>query len=95
MEFKQRLKQWSPFEPDHGLMNTNSSIDTTGLHSTLYSEFNESEQEAVRALASLSNSHNNTPFFPHFLQCYNHKEQLLCLLHVSQVHCQRFHRNQQ
>ena len=64
MEFKQRLKQWSPDEPDHGLMNTNSSIDTTGLHSTLYSEFNESEQEAVRALASLSNSCNSTSFSP-------------------------------
>ena len=64
MEFKQRLKQWSPDEPDHGLMNTNSSIDTTGLHSTLYSEFSESEQEAVRTLASLSNSRNSTPFSP-------------------------------
>ena len=64
MELKQRLKQWSPDEPDHGLINSNNSIDTSGLHSTLYSEFNESEQEAVRALASLSNSRNSTPFSP-------------------------------
>ena len=35
--FKQRLKQWSPDESDHGLINNNSSIDATGLHSTLYS----------------------------------------------------------
>ena len=66
MELKQKLKQWSPDEPDHALssINNNSSIDTSGLHSTLYSEFNESEQEAVRALASLSNSRNSTPFSP-------------------------------
>ena len=42
-------------------INNNSSVDTSGLHSTLY---NESEQEAVRALASLSNSRNSTPFSP-------------------------------
>ena len=64
VELKQRLKQWSPDESDHGLINSNSSIDATGLHSTLYSEFNESEQEAVRALASLSYSRNSTPFSP-------------------------------
>ena len=64
MELKQKLKQWSPDEPDHALIHNNSSIDTPGLHSTLYSEFNESEQEAVRALASLSNSRNSTPFSP-------------------------------
>ena len=64
MELEQKLKQWSPDEPDHALIHNNSSIDTSGLHSTLYSEFNESEQEAVRALASLSNSRNSTPFSP-------------------------------
>ena len=79
MELKQKLKQWSPGELDHALssINNNSSIDTFGLHSTLYSEFNESEQEAVRVLTSLSNSHNSTPFLLYFLQCYNHQEQLL------------------
>ena len=64
IELKQKLKQWSPDEPDHALIHNNSSIDTPGLHSTLYSEFNESEQEAVRALASLSNSRNSTPQSP-------------------------------
>ena len=45
-------------------INKNSSVDTSGLHSTLYNDFSESEQEAVRALASLSNSRNSTPFSP-------------------------------
>ena len=64
MQLKQKIKQWSPDEPDHALVHNNSSMDTPGLHSTLYSEFNESEQEAVRALASLSNSRNGTSFSP-------------------------------
>ena len=64
MELKQKIKQWSPDEPDHALIHNNSSMDTPGLHSTLYSEFNESEQEAVRTLASLSNTCNSTPFSP-------------------------------
>ena len=95
MELKQRLKQWSPDESDHGLINSNSSIDATGLHSTLYSEFNESEQEAVRALASLSNSRNSTPFSPLLSPMLNHQEQLHCLLHVLLAHCQHFHQNHQ
>ena len=66
VELKQRLKQWSPGELDQALssINNNSSVDTSGLHSTLYNDFSESEQEAVRALASLSNSRNSTPFSP-------------------------------
>ena len=66
MELKQRLKQWSPDEPDQALssINNNSSVDASGLHSTVYNDFSESEQEAVRALASLSNSRNSTPFSP-------------------------------
>ena len=43
MELKQNIKQWSPDEPDHALIHNNSSIDAPGLHSTFYSEFNESE----------------------------------------------------
>ena len=65
MELKQRLKQWSPDEPDQALSSiNNSSVDASGLHSTVYNDFSESEQEAVRALASLSNSRNSTPFSP-------------------------------
>jgi len=66
VDMKQRLKQWSPVDQDPAMssVNTNSSVDNSGLHTTLYSEFNESEQEAVRALTSLSNSRNSTPFSP-------------------------------
>jgi len=64
VEIKHRLKQWSPVDQDPTILNNNSSVDTSGLHTTLYSEFNESEQEAVRALTSLSNSRNSTPFSP-------------------------------
>ena len=65
MELEQRLKQWSPDEPDQALSSiNNSSVDASGLHSTVYNDFSESEQEAVRALASLSNSRNSTPFSP-------------------------------
>ena len=95
MELKQKFKQWSPGEPDHALssINNNSSIDTSGLHSTLYSEFNESEQEAVRALASLSNSRNSTPFSP-FNVTITRNSSSACLLHVL-VHFQLFHPSHQ
>ena len=55
-----------PGEPDQTLssINSNSFVVTYGLHSTLYNDFSESGQEAIRALASLSNSRNSTPFSP-------------------------------
>ena len=95
MELEQRLKQWSPDEPDQALssINNNSSVDASGLHSTVCNEFSESEQEVVRVLASLSNSHNSTPFSPLLSPMLRHQEWLLCLLHALLVHCQHFYPN--
>ena len=66
MELKQRLNQWSSDEPGQALssINNNSPVEASGLHSTVYNDFSESEQEAVKALASLSNSRNSIPFSP-------------------------------
>ena len=66
MELKQRLNQWSSDEPDQALssINNNSSVEASGLRSTVYNDFSESVQEAVKALASLSNSRHSTPFSP-------------------------------